>query len=298
MLLVVFIFFAVSCCDRCIGARNPGGLSAAQLPPLALVEELLFTTARDDFEGSDEDYLSAVKWSQRKLDSRDYRSPHIACFAYQSAAESFALLNSEFPSESVQRVSLRTAHGPCFLITVPNSVVAATSEGLHGLKYFGPLPSALKFAPGLIEHNSTKHVNSVGLATTHGEKMRSHNVVGLNVHLSPGCISSHNKGMADSFSHDLLMGLSSSSIDLHGINFWSDTAESASQREHHSCREASALRAREWTRAADLIHGLSGRRDGRITAAAICGWGSVAMHYTGNGYLVTGGPALRLYMSF
>lgn len=61
---------------------------------------------------------------------------------------------------------------------------------------FGPVPSAMKLAPGLLNHEGrTRGSKCAGkqeqpkqLATTHGPRMRFENLVGLDVSLSPGVL--------------------------------------------------------------------------------------------------------------
>lgn len=265
---------------------------------LALVEEALVTTAGEDFGGTEAAYQSAVKWQHRRLSPQtgpgQHRAPYLACFEYADAREAMDSLERLLPAAtSIRRVTLRKQHGACFLVTLESPAeAAALAEKLpQDLVQFDPFPSALKLAPGLLDHqglasdgddNDTQRDR---LSTKHGARMRGDSVAGIVVELSPGVLPAHDP-LAGAFIVDLKAGFMSTSIDLQGKNFWSDPTMVDGENGHRA-HPAGALRTREWGRSADVLRVLS--MDGGTTVGDICSWGKIQMHHsTDDVLLVTG----------
>lgn len=266
--------------------------SSFQPVSLAVIEQSLLTTAREDFVGNSDAYQSAVSWHYRtRFDNGGHGSdaqnaPYLACAAYPSARKALSSLESIFQPRRVRRLSLKHGHGSCFIVTVPPANAArALSNHVaeHGLHSFGPFPSVLKLSPELLEHSTAEQGDgSQRLSTTHGKRMRMDNVGGLNVELSPGVLPRYD-AEARPFVDSLVSGLMVASIDLHATNFWSDPMLSEGDR-----GPVGAMRAREWTRAADVIHGLSAV-EGGPTAGDVCGWEGISIHHSDDDILLVTG---------
>lgn len=285
---------------------SPQGTSTSRGRPttpagLAVVEEVLVTTAKEDFGGREAAYQSAVKWQNRLLSQQTGQgqqpAPYLACFEYGDAREAMDSLERLLPeAASIRRASLREQHGACFLVTLESPAVAAALAGrLHqDLRQFDPFPSALKLAPGLLNHNNGLTFGGDDpdalqdrLSTKHGARMRGDSVAGIVLELSPGVLPAHDP-RAGSFISDLKAGLLvSTSMDLQGNNFWSDPTMLLDGENGHQAHPAGALRAREWGRAAGVLHALSA--DGGTTPGDVCSWGGIQMHHSWDDVLhVTG----------
>ena len=275
-------------------------------PPLSFVEKTLITTAKDEFAGSEDAYESAVAWHREKLEAAAPRSsndtapcPFMACGPYSNARETMSSLQEAFSPRFIRRLHLGQEHGACLMLTMTSmEAAAAVSEDLpgYGLLTFAPFPSVLKLAPGLLESGSGSEPaieddhGTSRLATTHGKGMREGDVLGLNVQLSPGVLPAHHEA-AEAFIAELLRGLMAESLDLHESNFWSasdntmltgDVDEARPARS--TTRTSSGLRAREWHRAAEVVHGLSGKKGGGAVGV-VCGWEHVSVHHAGDDIL-------------
>ncbi|CAN0438009.1 unnamed protein product, partial [Laminaria digitata] len=283
-------------------------------PPLALVEKTLITTAKDDFAGSEDAYESAVAWHREKLEaaaaaaaaaqgrSNDTAAvaipcPFIACGTYSTARETLSHLQEAFPRRSIRRLHLGKEHGACLMLTMASmEAAAAVSEDLpgYGLLTFAPFPATLKLAPGLLDHGSGSEPaiessdddGTSRLTTTHGKNMREGQVLGLNLQLSPGVLPAHHhEAAAGLFIGELLKGLMVESLDLHETNFWSAPANTKP-----ASSSSGALRE-EWRRAAEVVHGLSGKKGGGggcevgRSPGDICGWEHVSVHHAGDDIL-------------
>lgn len=144
------------------------------------------------------------------------------------------------------------------------------------------------------------------LATTHGHMMRHPNVNGLNVELTPGILPEGVPVDTTNYNHNydlplqLEQGLMSKTLDLHASNFWSDE-NMLDGTAGHLTRAGGALRAREWTRAAQLVHSYSngyqdgrgegGESEGEVSSSPgdICGWDSVRFVHAGDDLLLVSG---------
>ena len=97
--------------------------------------------------------------------------------------------------EAVRLVAHSSAHGACFFVAASHDEARALSDNPYfGLNSISPFPSALKVAPGVLEHGVSLDQSSQSpgrLATTHGQSMHMDNVNGLNLELSPGMLPAH-----------------------------------------------------------------------------------------------------------
>lgn len=164
-----------------------------------------------------------------------------------------------------------------------------------GLLSIAPFPSALKVAPGVLEHGdddgggrdeASQSTTGGGLTTTHGLSMRMRDVEGLNVELSPGALPARTR-QADAFIAQLLSDLMSESINLHAANVWSDPGVANGE---HLTTPGGAVREREWSMAAALVNERSVAE--RTTPGDVCFWGSVSVHHAANDLLLVSGEHL------
>ncbi|CAN0286352.1 unnamed protein product [Scytosiphon promiscuus] len=275
------------------GATTPAGL--------ALVEKVLVTTAKEDFGGREAAYQSAVSWQHRRLSQLTgqgrQQAPYLACFEYGDAKKAMDSLGRLLPAAaSIRRVSLREQHGACFLVTLesPAQAAALAGELQQDLRQLDPFPSALKIAPGLLDHEGRTYGGGHDhdalhdrLSTEHGARMRGDSVAGIILELSPGVLPAHD-AQADTFVFDLKASLMSTPADAQGNNFWSDPAMLDGE-DGHRAHPAGALRAREWGRSADVLRALS--QSGGTTPGDVCSWGGIQMHHAGDDVLLVTGAS-------
>ena len=281
------VFFAL------LASTSRGSASSLPASSLSVVERSLLTTAQDSFGGHAKGFEAAAQWSGERLRAShgDARAPHVVCTEYSRGGETISHMQQFLPPDSVRPVAHSSENGACFFVTASHAEARHLSNSLHfGLRSISPFPSALKVAPGVLEHGDS-HVmasQSTGkLSTTHGQAMRLSSVEGLNVELSPGTLPAHSS-RAGAFIGQLMDGLMSESIDLHSSNVWSDPA--AADGEHLTTPEG-ALRGREWSTAATLVHELS--KSGRTTPGDICAWDSISMHLAAKDLLLISGAHLQ-----
>ena len=260
-------------------------------PSLQQVNQVLITTSREDFDGDDAAFRAATAWHGERLRAHPTRkAPHLACAEYSGGRLALTKLGELLSENALRRVSNHREHGTCFFATASLSQATTVSEDLegYGLTSFSPVPSALKLAPGLLNHeglvpaDAAREESEQRLTTTHGSRMRFENVAGLDVALSPGVLPAHD-ARAGAFVSDLREALMSASLDLHTNSFWSDSAV----LEDRSVGPAAALRGREWRRAAAVVHELSA--EGGPTPGDVCSWGDVQVHHAGNDLLLIKG---------
>ena len=272
-------------------------------PPLGLVEKILLTTAQLDFRGHDQSFEAATRWNEERLQASegDARAPHLACAEYGDGHKAASALEAFLSPESVRHVHHSVDHGACFIVTASDAqaVELSTEQAWFGLVSFGPFPSALKIAPGVLEHGGSVGVSegsngSGRLTTTHGLSMCMDNVQGIIVELTPGILPAHS-GKAEAFVEDLLEDVMSASVDLYSGNFWSDPAMAMLGGEHLAAPEGD-LRRRDWSRAATVVHELSEAAD--TTPGDICSWDSVAIHHAANDILLVSGTFVLLPIAF
>ena len=252
-------------------------------PPLDLVKQVLVSTAHKEFD-CDAAFEAATGWQGEKLSrSPSRQAPHLACADYSKGSQALRKLEALLPNGSIRKVSNHKLHGTCFIVTVSAPTAASMKDHLgdYTLTWFGPIPAALKLAPELLDHDGPPLDGEERLATTHGRRMRFDSVAGLDVALSPGALASGEE--ADTFIIDLTEGLMSGSMDLHGLNFWSDADGD------HASRPAGAVRTREWKRAARVVHELSSADGEGPTPGDVCSWGGLNGLYAGSDTLfITG----------
>ncbi|CAN0357292.1 unnamed protein product, partial [Ectocarpus fasciculatus] len=183
-----------------------------------------------DFHGHAGAFEAAATWDGERLrhSQDDTRAPHLCCAEYGHGRETLSRLKQFLSPEAVRVVSHSEDHGACFLASASYAQAAAIMEDQEQfeLESFSPFPSALKLAPGLVDHSESHDEEEASngvdrLSARHGETMRMSNVEGLNVKLTPGTLPARSAG-AESFINELLGDLMSASVDLHATNFWSD----------------------------------------------------------------------------
>eukprot|EP00752_Nemacystus_decipiens_P002497 g2346.t1 len=255
-------------------------------PSLSVVEQTLLTTAADEFGGHAPAFEAAAKWDEERLRSskgHDVRAPHLACTGLARGFEAFSRLQQLLSPEAVRPVSQSRAHGACFVATASHPQVAAIAadHDRFGLESLAPFPSALKLAPGVLEHEEGNR--SGRLSARHGASMRIGDVDGLNVELSPGTLAKHPRE-AMSFVQTFLEDLMSESLDLHSMNFWSDPALGDGE---HLASAGGAARSSDWSVAATLVNDLA--KSGKTSPGDICSWDSVSVRGATDDVLMVNG---------
>ncbi|CAN0370681.1 unnamed protein product, partial [Laminaria digitata] len=263
------------------------GSSRWPRPPLALVKQVLVSTAHQEFD-NDAAFQAATEWhGARLLEDPSRQAPHLACAEYSKGSRALRKLEAHLPKRAIRKVSNHKLHGTCFIATAsaPVAVSMRNHLGDYDLTSFGPIPASLKLAPELLDHDGPPLDGEERLATTHGKRMRFENVAGLDVAMSPGVLAS--REAADAFIVDLIGGLMSGAMDLHRNNFWSDADDAGGD---YVSRPPGAVRAREWKRAAGVVHELSGNAGGGgPTPGEVCSWGGLSIRYVGSDTLfITG----------
>lgn len=256
---------------------------------LAMMNEIYSSTATEDFDGYSAAFDDAIAWHGERLHRSGSSGAHVACAEYGDGLQARLSLEDFLPPASTRLLSNHKEHGACFIVTA--SSTQATILGEHppayALSLFFPLPSVLKLAPGLLDHDPSNAGESGRLRTTYGNRVKvTNNVQGLSLSLSPGVLAADRVSKED-FRTTLRRSLMSSSVDLHAANFWSDPT----MLSIHKTRPEGALRADEWTRAADVVHRLSfteGRSPGEI-----CSWHSLAFHHNSDDHFMLTGNERR-----
>lgn len=278
-------------------------------PPLGLVETALLTTAKSDFNGHAKGFEAAAAWTTARLRAKTGaiidssgsgqqeeilpRAPHLACAEYEGSREAFSRLQQFLSPEAVRPACHSKEHGACYFVTCSDNQAAAILEEQLGLKSFAPFPSALKLAPGLLDHDDNVEEETSGdydglegnrLSARHGSLARKDNVIGLSVELTPGTLPAHSLS-AGSFIIDLLGDLMSESLDLHATNFWSDPA--VREGGEHLTTVGGAVRGRDWSKASTVVHKLS--EAAGTSPGDICSWDGVVVHHGGDDLLLVSG---------
>lgn len=271
---LVFLLLA----SRTVRASASGPTS---YPPLSLFEGALVTTAKRDFNGHQQGLRAIADWEGERLRSgpEDIRAPHLACADYGSGREAFPLLGQFLSPRAIRRVSNTEEYGACFIASCSHEQATGLMADMARFKLssVGPFPSALKLAPGLLDHRAGDGVRE-RLSTVHGLSMRMENVGGVDVELTPNSLTDQ------LFFSNLLEDLMSESLDLHAINVWSDPAIVGGE---HLATDEGALLSREWVRAADVVHELSSEVG--TSPGDICSWQDVSFHQAGDDVLLLSG---------
>ena len=294
MLLRLARALLVASASTAFAASTSTAVRRTPCPSLGVVENTLLTTAKSDFGGHSNAFEEAAAWNGKRLrtsttergqDLEQPRAPHLCCTDYEHGREAYSFLQDLLCPEAVRLVVHSEEHGACFFATASQSDAAKIAEhedseqAQLGLS-FAPFPSALKIAPGLLEHG---HSNGPGrLSARHGALMRMDNVEGLSVELAPGTLPAHTRH-GGLYIKDLLDDLMSESRDLHATNFWSDPA--MAEGEHLATPEG-AVRGQDWSKAAAVVHGLS--EAASTSPGDICSWNTVRVLHAGDDLLLVG----------
>lgn len=279
-------------CWLSVLARQVICANAAQLSPLGVMDKACISTANQDFNEHHQAFNEAITWFGAHLYRSGKSGAHVACTEYGKGRTALEKLKGFLAPVSVRALSNHREHGTCFIATSSAAEAAILSENraTYGLHLFFPLPSVVKLAPGLLNYTThgagTVLTHSDRLQTTYGKRTLMTNVLGLSVALSPGLLPADDVG-AEEFFKNLRGNLMSASIDLHATSFWSDP----DMVDSHRARPEGALRSREWTRAADVVHRLS--VTGGPSPGDICSWGSLNVQVSGDEHVaITGALCL------
>lgn len=178
---------------------------SSDYPSLDLVQSILRTSARQDFAGHHGAYAAAQDWQRQQLLNNNNAAPYLACADYGQGLDARDSLEQEFGFRSVHPVSHSATNGACFLATaVPSAAETLLQDpSRFGLTAAGPFLSALKIAPGVLDHDvagdrdvpdsdqpSEKMFEGTHvLQTKHGHTVALDGVRGLSVKLSPGTVT-------------------------------------------------------------------------------------------------------------
>lgn len=266
------------------------------LPSLELVQGILASTASADFaSNASATYNAAHEWYEQKLllAGGDTKASHLVCSEYASGQSALTSLTHHFSATAVHPVANSELQGSCFLVTVSaeqsvKDVLLEISDGFN-LVSTCPLLPMLKIAPGILEHpsssaspppntNTTTSNTPLKLRTRYGMGMQLENVRGLSVRLFPGVLP-HRDSSAATFLKELQVELTSDTFSMHRDVFWSDPAAPRGANGEHVVSDSleGAIRVHEWTRAADVVHGLAVKN--WTTAGEVCGLGRARMSY-------------------
>lgn len=158
------------------------------------------------------------------------------------------------------------------------------------------------------------------LTTRHGDSLvRAANgeggslAHGLNIELAPGVLagSTHRHPLDVEDGDAIAVGYSSTvllvekwrkdfmseSLDVHETSFWSSSFPSGLLEEKSASTQEGTVLAREWTRAANVLHQLSGgkgssREEKAPVVGNICSWDGVVAYYTGGDTLTVRGRSM------
>lgn len=104
LLLQVLVWWTTRCC--CF----------AHSFPLDLFNEMLATTARDEFGKDDEGFNNAIDWQTRRVSSSGVAAPFVGCADYNDGRQLRVHLEQVFGVDSVSTVHHSRQHGAsCFI---------------------------------------------------------------------------------------------------------------------------------------------------------------------------------------
>lgn len=263
---------------------------------LGLFDKVLISTARQDFSENDAAFGAALRWDAARLSKAGRLAPYLACAQYGNGLEALVKLTDRLSEGSVRRLSNSPQHGTCFVATASPEEAISFSERpeSNGLSHFVLFPSVLKLSPGLLDHDTMATDDPGVLTMTHGYKMRHPNVHGVRVELSPGVleddISFH------SFVESTFEDLMSRSLDLRSRSFWTDSGVfQGRSRSNDQGSSADMPRvAREWARAADLVHEFASTGGRAFAPSEACSWGGLGAHRSGANLMITGAKLCSL----
>lgn len=263
-------------------SSGPAKQPATTHPTLDLIEATVVTTASQDFSSDHHAFVIASIWQSQRLSDTDQPGPYLACGSYTRGSEARSKLEGAFSSLSVRTVSHTEAHGVCFVVTASpaDAEVLLRDPSTFGLHSAVPFLSTMKLAPGLLNIPVYEVLDdsneSAVLQITHGENMKLGSVRGLNIGLSPGVALSERdaRTLADGWRTELM----SESLDLWYTSIWSDP-DMLDGEGGHLARPGGKLRAREWSRAAELLHGLAALHG--TSVGEVCAWDRLIMRPMG-----------------
>lgn len=284
-----------------VKAAAAASFQIERYPPLSLFETALLTSAKDDFNGDESAFSKAVRWSGDRLKRSHKQSPllvapFLACAEYGRGREAMVLLESVVGSTAAARarpVVNSAEHGTCFVIAASHHqwTLMAEDPDEYALSSISPFPTMLKLAPGLLAYTSsdTAEKGDAGdpvhrLRTKHGRRMGMSKIEGLTLELAPGVLPARSPAAAD-FVTSLLSDLMSTSLDLHESSFWS-SRDMLEGEDGHLGRPEGAERAREWSRAAAVVHELTSPS---LSPGDICAWDSVSLHHADDDVILVSG---------
>lgn len=259
-------------------------------PTLDLIEATVITTASQDFSRDHQAFVVASLWQSQRLSDTNQPGPYLACGSYRRGSEARSKLEGAFSPLSVSTVSHTETHGVCFVVTAsPADAEALLSDpSTFGLHSAVPFLSTMKLAPGLLSVPGFEALDdsneSAVLQTTHGENMKLDGVRGLNVGLSPGVAMS--TGDARTLTDGWRAELMSESLDLWSTSIWSDP-NMLDGESGHLARPGGRLRAREWSRAAEVLHGLAALHG--TSVGEVCEWDRLNMRPMGDSVITITG---------
>ncbi|CAM9895106.1 unnamed protein product [Pylaiella littoralis] len=242
-------------------AAAAAGFLLLATPSLAIdlhkIQQVLTSTAPADFAGNPVAYTAASNWQSKRLlrdaAQGDLKAPYICCSKFDEGRRALASLENTFGASAIHSVSNSEADGCCFVVTASTTAVAPflSTPGNFGLVSAGPFLPSMKLATSLLDHGSDTTHHPAKLRSTYGHGMTVDNVRGLSVRLSPGTLPAADKSLAASFIRDWHAQLTSDSVDMKTVSFWSDPDAD------HSVQDTA--RVREWSRAAAVVNGLASK---------------------------------------
>lgn len=267
----------------------------SHLPPLSVVETVLATTASTEFQGNEELYHSASDWDRERLVAHGRPGLHLACSLYENGGKSLSNLRQALGHSSIQRLSNDPVHGTCFFVmaAASDSVVISKDPGRYGLQTFGVFPSVLKVSHGVLDFTTDDNgllEADRSLTATYGKAMHYPNIAGLEVKLSPRMWQTNPQESAATISK-IVDGLLAPSLELHHTSFWSQLTERNAGTGEQDGHPASNSRAREWRKAADLLHELGSDGKHGSTLAETCSWDSLRVLHPNGRFLVLAGES-------
>ncbi|CAM9894313.1 unnamed protein product [Scytosiphon promiscuus] len=274
------------------------------LPPqfqavdLRKIQRITSSTASDDFAESQSAYAAASTWYTERLlqdTTENNVAPYIACADYSEGRRAFASLEHAFSRSAILRVANSEAEGSCFIVTASPAAGTALVDAPERLFLLSAAPflPSLKLAPGLLDQGlgfdaPSRHGNagtpdladrSERLRFSYGEALRFDGALGLRVKLSPGILPLDGGPVAPGFIRDWHAELMSDSVALQSASFWSDARAGR--------KNLDKSRVREWTRAADVVHGLASKHSRPV--GEICDLGRLKVRHVGDDLLSVGG---------
>lgn len=279
-----------------LGALRPSsGSTHRPSRQLELIKAIAVSTAEQDFLEHDRLFAAALNWDNRKsLEEGGRTGSYLACADYGKGREALSELGNILDAQSVHRLSNSPSQGTCFLVGASTDKAATISKHLESnqlLNEFFRWPSVLKLAPGLLDHEA-EPFGSARLATTYGHRMLRLNVLGLEVELSPGFLQGLES--PSSFLRRLRRSLMSKSLNLHTASFWADSGEFDSIKGYQHSTPGVGKRARDWIKAADMVHHVASKDGLALAPGDVCSWNNLMLHQSSGTLILTGAMSCLL----